>query len=506
MESWSPSFRRRWTVKSLLAVALRLGTSGLAGLLAAQVMPPTYGPWLTLPIGIAALYLLARNQAGWLAGLVGLSGGVGYFLPLLRWMEIVGVDAWLLLTTLCAVWWFVAFSFLPRVAELRFIPFAFATVWTAAEILRDSVPWGGFGWAQFGVATPLTPFNGLAPNVGQLGATWIMIFSSCLLGEWLYLRQLPKVTAKTVALGLSLAAVALNPFNFGLSTAPNTARLSIVQGGVDHYGLGTFGDIRSVLKHHAEVTSTNKSEIDQTDLVVWPENAADVNPQTDVVAAGIMNNLVREIKPPILLGAVQAQSDNTLHNISLLWTRVGYKEIYVKRKIVPFGEFMPMREFITSITDRAALMPRDFSSGKRHGSIDVNNVHFGTLICFEVADAGLALTDDDQASAWIVHTNNATYQFTGQSEQQLLAGQMRAAETQRPFIISSTSGISAIIDTQGHVTDQISQTETGIMIASFSTITGKTGAMLLYPFLRLVIPAMALALIAAALRRRKRTS
>ena len=161
-----------------------------------------------------------------------------------------------------------------------------------------------------------------------------------------------------------------------------------------------------------------------------------------------------------------------------------------------------MRELITALTDRAALMPRDFSPGNTHGFIDIANVHFGILICFEVADAGLALTDDDNASAWIVHTNNATYQFTGQSEQQLLAGQMRAAETQRPFIISSTSGISAIIAPSGTVTDRISQTETGVLVTTIESTAGKTGAMLLYPVLRFALPLLAVGLIGLTYRRR----
>jgi apolipoprotein N-acyltransferase len=491
----------------ILNAVLRMLAAGLSGLLSAQVMPPNQGQWLLLPIGIAGLYVVTAKQTKRFSALLGLAGAIGYFLPLLRWMDVVGTDAWMMVTLLCSFWWILAFTFRPWLESARWPVLSFATVWTAVEILRDTVPWGGFGWGQFGVTAPLSPFNGLAPNVGQIGATWLFIAAGCFLGQLFVVKRRPQWGLRKVVVALSLCAIAFVPLNFGLETSPSaTTRLSVVQGGVDHYGLGSFGDIRAVLRHHVGTTIAHKSLIDTTDLVIWPENAADSNPQVDTVAAELMNQAVTAIKPPILLGTIQGQSDGTLHNLSLLWTRNGYQEIYVKRKVVPFGEFMPFRDFVTSITDRAALMPYDFSPGTTPGSIDSNGVHLGVLICFEVADAGLALTDDSNASVWIVHTNNATYQFRGQSEQQLLAGQMRAAETSRPFVISSTSGISAIIDSTGRVVDSIPQTATGVLVGEFDSIRGKTGAMILYPLLRFGIPLAALLLLIGAGRDRRKVT
>ena len=129
----------------ILKHMLRLVSAWIAGLLAAQIMPPTYGPWFCLPTGIGLLYLLARGQRPRVSGLVGLVGGLGYFLPLLRWMDVVGTDAWLLLTMLCASWWWLGFGLLPRLSSLRNSALAFATLWTGLEVLRDTIPWGGFG-------------------------------------------------------------------------------------------------------------------------------------------------------------------------------------------------------------------------------------------------------------------------------------------------------------------------------------------------------------------------
>ena len=485
----------------------RLTIAAVGGLLAAQAMPPRASAWALLPLGIAVIYATAQKQRRIRSALIGLAGAVGYFAPLLSWMEVVGTDAWAMVVALCSIWWLVAFALLPSVRYFKLRSAAFATIWTGIEVLRDSVPWGGFGWGQFGVSVPLSPFAGLAPNVGQIGATWVIIFVTVWLADAIIDRSHFELKTSMAAAASVLLLIALTPFSYGVAVdTSKTTRVAVVQGGVDHYGLGSFGDLRAVLRHHVETTLDHKAEINTADLVVWPENAADINPQVDAVAAELMNQVVSQIDPPVLLGAVQVQPDNNLHNISLLWTNVGYVEKYVKRKVVPFGEFMPFRDFVTSMTDRAALMPRDFTPGTQHGSIDSSGVHLGILICFEVADTGFALTDDPQASAWIVHTNNATYQFKGQSEQQLLAARMRAAETQRPVIVSSTSGISAIIDAQGSVTQQISQTSTGVMLADLHQISGLTGAMMLHPILRGGFPIAALVLVLVATRRRRKVA
>jgi len=478
-----------------MRLLFRFGVALLSGFVASLAMPPREAPWPLLMIGIACIYSCAtglRPRASWL---IGLAGAIGYFGPLLRWMDVVGSDAWLLVVALCSFWWCLAFGWLPSMQKFRFPGLAFATVWTAFELLRDLYPWGGFGWAQFGVIAPLTPFEGLAPNLGQIPITWLAMAVSCTAVDAAKAPHLVRTPSMGLAV-LSLLAVAYVPLDGTLVRDESaTKKFVVVQGGVDHYGLGTFGDVRSVLKHHIDATRAATQQVNDADLVIWPENAADVNPMADVVSAEMLNSLIGEIEPPILLGAVVAQPDDTLHNISLLWSRAGYSEKYVKRKIVPFGEFLPFREFVTSWTDRAALMPRDFSPGTTHGSLDLGNFHLGILICFEVADSGLALTDDDNASAWVIHTNNATYQFRGQSEQQLLAARMRAAETSRPVLVSSTSGISAIIDSRGQIDSSISQSEVGAISARLGTVTGQTFAMISYPFWKYGFLVMAIALI-----------
>ena len=74
----------------------------------------------------------------------------------------------------------------------------------------------------------------------------------------------------------------------------------------------------------------------------------------------------------------------------------------------------------------------------------------------------------------VVSTNNRSYQRSGNSEQHLALGQMRAAETGRAVLQASVSGISAVIDPDGDVHDETELFESAIVSASVPTSTGET--------------------------------
>ena len=121
-------------------------------------------------------------------------------------------------------------------------------------------------------------------------------------------------------------------------------------------------------------------------------------------------------------------------------------------------------------------MPRDFEAGKTAGSFSINGVALGVLICFEAADDWQALEASQDNSILIIQTNNATYQYLGQSEQQLQSAQMRAIETQRPVVVVSTSGISAIIAADGEIVDRLTQDQVGVMVRTFPEVSGVSPA------------------------------
>ncbi|MEY2635479.1 MAG: apolipoprotein N-acyltransferase [Actinomycetota bacterium] len=490
---------------------LHVVVAAAAGILLACVFPPLNFPWpLAIGAFIVWVQLLRRCENLKQTILIGFGFGFGFFVTLLQWIKIVGTDAWIALTILCTFWWVVASVAAKLSMSTRWWPIAIPAIWTSAELLRDRYPFGGFGWGQIGVITPMTPFANGAALVGQLGMTFAFVATATFI-LWIFSNS-RSVQRKTTYLSGSVVLVSLFGFTpavtdfFEPAVGNAQVTLGIVQGGVDHYGLGVVGDPRTVLSHHADATVSNSSQLLNADLIVWPENAADVDPTLDMQSAEIINDVQKTLPKPILLGAIRNVSDSTRANVSLLWENEKWTQVYQKRRLVPFGEFLPARSLISQFTDRVNLMPRDFEPGTTPGFVEINGVSMAVLICFEAADDWQALAASEDSSVIIIQTNNATYQFSGESEQQLQSAQMRALETRRPVVVVSTSGLSAVTDPHGRVTDSISQTEIGALVRTFPEVAGTTPAVFMHHLIIAFVLMLSTVLTAAGIHNRRKVA
>jgi apolipoprotein N-acyltransferase len=230
--------------------------------------------------------------------------------------------------------------------------------------------------------------------------------------------------------------------------------LAIIQGSVPRSGLLFNEQKMEVLKYHVKETG-NLLELNQKnyDAILWPENSIDVDPFLNREAGILVEDLVKKYDKPLISGAV-VQKSNGLSNSVLLWDPRDAKVIdsYEKNRLVPFGEYIPFRNLISNYVNRFDLIPQDFIPGTRSNNLRVNNTLISPIICFEVAWNSSLIEQIKQGGQLIsVHTNNATYAFSDQLEQQFMITRMRAMETGRDVVVTSTTGISAHINRNGEV-------------------------------------------------------
>ena len=142
-----------------------------------------------------------------------------------------------------------------------------------------------------------------------------------------------------------------------------------------------------------------------------------------------------------------------MRNSGVVWDpQTGPGERYVKRHPVPFGEYIPFRAQLSGWIERLDQIPRDFYAGDRPGNLDVGPAAVGDVICFEVAYDGLVRdVVTGGADVLVVQTNNATYNGTGQPQQQMAMSRLRAVEHGRTVLVAATSGISAVVAPDGEV-------------------------------------------------------
>ena len=135
--------------------------------------------------------------------------------------------------------------------------------------------------------------------------------------------------------------------------------------------------------------------------------------------------------------------------------RRGPVEVYVKRQLVPFGEYIPFRSVLDKFTSLPSLQPVNFTPGHRAVVFHVGTIRLGDVICYEVGFGNLVSSEVDAgANLLAVQSNDADFELDGQtseSAQQLAMARIRAVESDRAVVYVSTTGESAIIAPDGTV-------------------------------------------------------
>jgi apolipoprotein N-acyltransferase len=275
------------------------------------------------------------------------------------------------------------------------------------------------------------------------------------------------VIGTVAVIGAAVAgAVAVPVPTAGTTTGgPAHAVIAIVQGNVPRLGLDEFAQRRAVTANHAAETKRLAADVaagrlPKPQLVLWPENATDDDPFHDQIARSLIESAVRAVGVPVLVGAVLDGPGSHVRNAAIVWSpTTGPGAIYVKRHLVPFGEYIPGRGLLTHLgISQFSLIPRDFAAGRRPGVLQVGPVRLADVICFEVADDTVvrqAVKGGGRLLA--VQTNNATYEHVGDSgdggetAQQLEISRLRAVEHGRAVVVAATSGVSALIAPDGRV-------------------------------------------------------
>ena len=187
--------------------------------------------------------------------------------------------------------------------------------------------------------------------------------------------------------------------------------------------------------------------------MIWPENSTDLDPALYPFIYATIARAVTAIDRPVLVGSVL---ENPLRNAGQLWLpRRGPVEVYVKRQLVPFGEFIPLRGLLEKFTSLPSLQPVNFTPGHQAVVFHVGKVRLGDVICYEVGFNQLVSSEVDAgANLLTVQSNDADFELDGQtseSAQQLAMARIRAVESDRAVVYASTTGESAIIAPDGTV-------------------------------------------------------
>jgi len=354
-------------------------------------------------------------------------------------------------------------------------PFLTAAAWVVLEALRGRWPFGGFPWADLGVALHGVPAaRALAGVGGTLLVSFVVVVVNGLLLDLAYAMRSRSLRASVLAgvgiAGLLLATAVVDVTRFEPHTTGHL-RVAMLQGDDQPLSLAAQNQQLLTDKHFALAARLHG----HYDLIVFPESSLDTDPETDTALRMRIIDLARQHDSAVLVNARTPGTDGQVRNTNLLYTPDGRLQgVYSKQHLVPFGEYVPWRDELSFLPELRQV-PYDYQPGHQRRIFRVAGHPISSVICFESAFGPLVRDNvRDGAQAIVVSTNNRSYQRSANSEQHLALGQMRAAETGRALLQASVSGISAVISPDGSVHQRTKLFESAIVTTTIPTSTGDT--------------------------------
>lgn len=452
----------------------RLGLLFLAG--AASSLG--FAPWNLWPLTLIGLAWLIREtattetlrqalKAGWVFGL-------GHFLLGTHWIAQAfqyqqDMPAWtgwigvVLLSAYLAVFPAVTVAAMRRLAGLPLV-LGFAGCWTVAEALRG-VLFSGFPWNPLGaVALPMAGLGQGAAFVGGLGLSTVIVLAAG--GISLLERQW---RAGAAILGLTALAAIAGLIPLRTPTPLTTARLNIVQADI---GQDEKWSEDGVARAVAKYLKLSPKPTREARLLIWPEAA--IPDLLDEMPA-MRRRLGAHLGPNdlMLLGALKAirEVDGTAiaarNSLFVLDSEGGILARYDKKRLVPFGEFLPARTLLNAIgLDRLAPGALDFwpGPGPRTLPLPSGFPAVGPLICYEVIFDG-RVTEAGYRPKWLLNVSNDAWFAGAGAEMHLAQARLRSIEEGLPMARSTPTGISAVIDANGRVTASMPRGQAGVIDA-----------------------------------------
>ena len=315
----------------------------------------------------------------------------------------------------------------------------------AIEELRSIFPFGGFSWMRIAFSQADAPY-----------AAVISIGGALLLSAWvLTISAMVAKFRKNLAFPFLLMVLLPLLLNNSYSSQAKVSFIGI-QGNTPSVGL-TFND-RAEAVFNLHVTETRKVSTEAADVIIWPENAIDVDPFANTRVNESIESLTSTLKTPLITGAITRQSGQ-LENVSLMYDESGeVVSYYSKQYLTPFGEYMPLRPLARIVSPYVDDVI-DFNVGDRVENHVVKGLTLAPVICYELLSDSLVRDAAKNSDALVVQTNSATFANTSESAQQLNITRLRALENAREIVSVSTIGISAHIGINGEI---ISRTQANV--------------------------------------------
>jgi apolipoprotein N-acyltransferase len=463
---------------------------GLAAILLGVFLTFAFAPYEIFPLAIivpACLLGLWLKSSPKRAFWLGFMFGMGFFGAGVYWVftsihVFGGVPT--LLAVIFTIGMIAILAFYPAAVGYltnRYFPannrvklvYAFPAIWVASEWVRSWL-FTGFPWLFLGYSQTNSPLKGYAPVLGVYIISLAAIMSSGLIVNAVIgyrqkaFRSVYLNLFALMIIWISGSLLSLIPW-----TKPQGEPISValVQGNIPQSIKWSPEHLQQSLNTYVDLTEPLWGKYK---IIIWPEAAVPLPLQSAQSFINSLDTRAKDSGSALILGIPIRTADASGYNNAVI-TLGEENKVYLKRHLVPFGEYTPLSSLFSSALQFMKIPMSEMVPGNvRQNPLTVDNVKITASVCYEIAFPELSRFTDKDIGLILVVTNDAWFGDSNAEPQHIQMAEMRALETGRPVLFVSNDGITAIIGPDGKVEDTIPQKITTVLTGTVQPMYGIT--------------------------------
>ena len=463
--------------------------------------------WVTLIPMLYAFYRLCEGTAisGKRAYCYGFFAVFSYNLVIYHWflkmhpMDFVGLTneeslfvvilGWLGLSLLQAlpgglIFWF--YRWLNQHNTFTHFPWlpllVFPALWTVLEWI-STIGWTGVPMGRLALGQiQCLPMLQSASLLGSYFISFLILLVNSLLAYAFCFEK------KRAVCGITAAAIVLVSFGFGLARMGIRKNVvykdeayfsvAVIQGNLSVYESWDSGSYYLMKRVHADLT--RQAVKDGAQLVIWPETTFPYDLSESADLRLFSSNLARECGVPIVIGALDSDDDGNDYNVLYYVEENGTirEETYIKRRLVPFGEYVPMGDLFSILLPPLADMMAlgaGLTAGEEPYCFDTEWGSAGALICYDSIYEPLTRDSVLNGAEWImIASNDSWFRNSAAVDLHQAQAQLRAIESGRYVASAVNTGISSLISSEGEILEWLDKDTDGYAIAKLISREDRT--------------------------------
>jgi len=354
---------------------------------------------------------------------------------------------------------------------------AFPFVWVSMEYLRNFVPFGGFPWLQAGYTqTDVLELVQVADTLGVYGVSFLIAWVNTAIARCWRSRH---SGWRRLAPLFPAAILILCTYGYGMArlrrwaNPPQDATVVILQGNLsfDH---PVSDQVRKFQFGYEEMVQSLGTE--SYDLLLIPESPSPLSFEHDAAYRAAMQRLAHRFSVGVVFNNIAEGARGTEYYNSAYFMNSagGVAGRYDKIRLVPFGEYLPLRRLF-SFMDTITKDVSEFQPGGQVRVVELGHRSLNAVICYEIIFPDLVREFAAAGSDLIVNlTNDGWYGDSAAPYQHLAMARWRAVENRKYLLRAANTGISAIVDPAGRVLGQTGLFREATMVGRFGFVSGES--------------------------------